>query len=200
MATQIIPPGYSKVTFTFTLTGSTRFFQTSCEVSNLLLDGNPINLLAAVRNGFCTSGGPFLASNLLTGYTMTEAKILMNTLGGVLLSHVNSTPIIGSKTGSPPPINTSVIVRKIVAPAGKKYRGRMLVPPFHLVESLIDAAGNIDVTALAAYQALWNQAYTAITPSNPIVLLHSDPLLTPTPVSSLTVNPRIGTIGKRMRG
>lgn len=200
MATQIIPPGYSKVTFTFTLTGSTRFFQTSIEVQNLLADGAPATLLTTVRNAFTTSGGPFLPGNMLIGYVLTEVKILMVTLGGVMLTATNATPVIGTRVGAPLPVNTSVIIRKTVAQAGKPYRGRMLIPPFYFTEVQVDPVGILDPTTLTASQLTWNNAYTAITPSNTIVLLHSNPAIPPTTVTALTVNNKIGTIGKRLRG
>lgn len=199
MATQIIPPGYSKITFTWTLTGTTRFYQSSIEVQNLLLDGNPSGLLSFVRTAFTGVSGPFVGGNMYNGYVLAETKITMVTLGGVLLTSSITAPITGGKVaGSPAPINTSVIVRKTVLQAGKKYRGRMLIPPMFFAESDIDAAGNI--STVSTYQAFWNNVYTAINPSQTIVLLHSDPAIAPTPVTALTVNSKIGTIGKRMRG
>lgn len=199
MASQIIPPGYSKITFTWTLTGSTRFFQSSVEVQNLLLDGSPTTLLNNVITAFTSPSRPFHVAEMLIGFTLTEAKISMVTLGGILLTAINSTPSAGTKpTVSPCPINTSVIVRKNVFPAGRKYRGRMLIPPFYFGEALVDAAGNI--TSVAVYQTLFNNAFSALSAPNPIVLLHSDPALTPTPLTGYSVNNRIGTIGKRMRG
>lgn len=199
MASQIIPPGYSKITFTWTLTGSARFFQSSVEVQNLLTDGNPTSLLATVRSAFVSTGRPFTATNMFTGYVITDTKILMHTLGGILLTANNTTPVTGSKSGAPLPVNTSVIVRKSVAQAGKKYRGRMLVPPLYFSETDVDAVGNIGAP-LATYQTAWTGAWTDLNPSTPIVLLHSDPLITPTPVLGLNINARIGTTGKRMRG
>lgn len=199
MASQYLPPGYSKVTFTYTYTGSTRFFQNSLDVRNLLNDGSPSVVLANVRSAMTAASHPYAAGEVLTGFTMTEAKILMKTLGGILLTDVNSIPIVGTKSGTGGPINTSVIVRKTVAQAGKAYRGRLLVPPTYFPESGIDVLGNI-TSGLAAYQTLWNNTFADLTGVNPVVLLHSDPALVPTTLTQFTVNSKIGTIGKRMRG
>lgn len=199
MASAIIPPGYSRVTFTFTLTGSTRIFQSSIDVQNLLLDGNPSGVMAAVRTQFIGGGaGPIAAANMLTGYTLVEMKILMRTLGGILLTAVDTTQIVGARVGSGMSINTSVLIKKVVTPAGRKYRGRLMWPPMYFTESDVNMTGNI-TASLATYQGGWTSIWTNLNPTTPAVLLHSD-ATTPTPLTALTVQAKIGTIGKRMRG
>lgn len=191
-----LAPGYSRVTFTWTFTGSTRFFQTNVDVRNLLNDGSPDVVCTNVRTAF--TSGVINAGNMFTGFTLTNVKCLMKTSGGVLLTYDDPTPIVGTKTGAGMSVNTSVLVKKQVSQAGRAYRGRMMLPPLFFLESDISVLGIISSTAV--YQGYLTTAWTYMSTRNPVVLLHSDPLLTPTVVNGLLVQPKIGTIGKRMRG
>lgn len=196
--TGIIPPLFSLGTITFTTAGVPRPQQITMGFQpGVGLTANQQN--AAMRAALIGSTGrPFSAANMDDQYTCIESKILFRNASGVLLSDINTGAVTGAKTIDPLPLNTSVILRKVTSFAGKKYRGRCLLPPLFFPESAVDNGGNI--TAVATYQTLWDTAYTnlvggAMQP----VLLHDDPLLVPTTINSFLLNSRIGTIGKRLR-
>lgn len=196
--TTIIPNGYSMATYSFTVTGGTRVYQTTLGLLpqiGLTAAQQNTNLRAALAGG----GGPFIASNMFVGFSLAETKILYRNLGGILISDIDTTPVVGTKTGNPLPVNTSVIVRKVTSFAGKKYRGRMLVPPLYWDEGAVNSTGNNIGGTFATYQTIWNTAYTNLAAQGLApVLLHSDSTV-PTTINSFSLVNRIGTIGKRLR-
>lgn len=196
--TTIIPPLFSLWTATFTCVGLTR----NCQITMGIQPG--VGLTAAQQNAAVrtalvgATGRPFSAANMDNQWTLAETKILYRNAGGLLLTDIDTGVVIGTKAIDPCPVNTSVILRKNTAFAGKAYRGRCLLPPFYFPESDVDQAGNI--SASATYNTLWDTARLAMI-SNAVapVLLHDDPAIAPTAITSFSVNTRIGTIGKRLR-
>lgn len=104
----------------------------------------------------------------------------------------------GASTGVTPAV--SVMVKKVTAFGGKAGRGRMFVPG--LVEGAVTAAGLIDTSPLAAWQAEADEFFDACVAIDlPPVLLHGEgsPLVVPSPVLSLVVDPRVATQRRRNR-
>lgn len=196
--TAVIPNLFSLWTCTFSCAGVARPIQITMGIQpGVGLTATQQNI--AIDNCLVGSvGRPFSAANMDNQWTCVERKILYRNSGGLLLTDVQTSVVAGTKAIDPLPVNTSVILRKVTAFAGKKYRGRCLLPPLFFQESDIDNAGNI--TGFATYQSLWNTALSAMQSAavSP-VLLHDDPAIPPTPINSLTINGRIGTIGKRLR-
>jgi len=196
--TAIIPPLFSLATITFTTVGVPRPQQITMGFQpGVGLTANQQN--TALRNALIGATlRPFSAANMDNQYTCVESKILYRNVSGVLLSDINTGIVVGSKVIDPLPLNTSVILRKVTSFAGKKYRGRCLLPPFYFSEADVDNGGNI--TGYAGYQTLWDIAYTnLVAGAMQPVLLHDDPGVVPTTINSFLINPRIGTIGKRLR-
>lgn len=196
--TAIIPPLFSLWTGTLTCAAIPRPLQMTLGIQPT------IGLTAAQQNTAVqtalvgATGKPFSAANMDNQYTFVESKILYRNSFGVLVSHIDPLAIIGTKVIDPLPVNTSVVIRKNTAFAGKQYRGRILCPPLYFTESDVDSGGLI--AAPATYQSIWTAAYNSLVSNGvPPVLLHDDPLIAPTNIVSLTVNQRIGTIGKRLR-
>lgn len=98
------------------------------------------------------------------------------------------------------PPNVSVLYRKRTGIAGRTNRGRFYMPPFGLAESSVDQAG---VIAPLDYGTLQDNADTMMSTwagldAHPVVL-HSDPVLTPTEVTSLNVDQLVATQRRRIR-
>lgn len=196
--TSIIPNGYSQGTLTFTTTGGTRIYQTTCGfLPQISLTAAQQNV--AMRGALLAAGKVLAATNMFIGFTCAETKILYRNLGGILLSDIDTTPVIGSKSGNPLPVNTSVIVRKVTAFAGKQYRGRFLVPPVYFDESAVNGTGQVIGGVAPTYAGLWNTALTDLVNAGMQPVLLHDTVLTPTPITAFASQSRIGTIGKRLR-
>lgn len=107
----------------------------------------------------------------------------------------------GTATAGGVPANTSLLVNKITSIGGRRGRGRMYVPG--LVETSVDAAGAL----LPAYRTGLQNCFTSIANymannDNPLVLLHgsySEAVSTPTPITSLSVQPKVATQRRRLR-
>src|SRR5690349_12163030 len=91
----------------------------------------------------------FTAASTLDSYTFVGVHILRN-IGGSLEAgdHVQSTAGTVNAAATSPAI--AVRVTKKTALAGRKFRGRMYLPPAYIAEANIDINGVIDATTLAS--------------------------------------------------
>jgi len=106
------------------------------------------------------------------------------------------------------PSNCSLLVRKNTSFAGRAFRGRMYWPSM-LAEGDVDINGIIDGAVVTALQGHFDTLFDDYLDSIPGAvpsLLHdkvTDDVLDPTlatPLTSLTVQPKIATQRRRMRG
>lgn len=196
--TAVLPPLYSIGTLTFTSAGSVRPLQITMGIRPGV-GMTPFAQNTAFRTNFTSSTNrPFSPVNMDNQYTLTESKILFRNVAGILLTDFDTGVTSGTKIINPLPLNTSVIVRKNTAFAGKQYRGRFLVPPCFFDEGDVDNGGQI--TSTAVYSGFWANALAGLLSAGlQPVILHDDPAILPTDITSFSVNSRIGTIGKRLR-
>ena len=102
------------------------------------------------------------------------------------------------------PLNTAAVIRKNTGFAGRQYRGRMFMPPTRISESDVSVAGVISGTSLSASNSTWNTFYFNLGTQNLLpVIIHGAPLSgptpVPTPITSFSTTPLIGTIKRRIR-
>lgn len=193
--------GYGNWIVTWTLDGSTKILQTVHMCKNV--DGtDPLDFDTLMRGYFVGAGRPYVATNMFVGYTLarTEAYVAA---GGVTSYFLNETAVVGTKAGSNgTPINTSLLIKKNTGLVGRKYQGRHMIPNLGIAEADISQAGIITSGPLATYQALWTAVTTAMITANHWlpVLGHTSSEVIPTPITSLTVQPKIGTMRRRIRG
>jgi len=142
--------------------------------------------------------------------TVVFYRITASDAGGVVSERFPGTN--GADTNDPAPVSTAIIIAKRTGTSGRRYRGRMYVPAVN--DTLVDIGGNLDPTVAAAYQAEIDDVLpdlAAKPQAIQMVLLHSkgwdgavepaDPGNAPAPtvVTSLVVQPRIGTQRRRIR-
>lgn len=115
----------------------------------------------------------------------------------------------GTDTGSFPgetaaptcPPNTSVLIRKSTAFGGKAGTGRLYIPC--VAESFVDGTGALIGGYTTSRQTpvnAWLASFTTL--DAPAVLLHDvgSPLYpTPSPITALTIQPRVATQRRRLR-
>lgn len=192
--------GYCLVKPTFTLDGSTKIFQSTWMYHNPL-DLVPSFINAQWRSNWIGANRPFGANNLYVGYTLARTEVYKMS-AGVLTYDLNETAVVGTLASSlGTPINTSIIVKKNTAIVGKRYRGRWMLPNFSVPEAQISQAGIISGGSVTALQALWDAGLAADYGSDlDPVLGHTSSEISPTPIVTLTVNPKIGTMPHRIRG
>lgn len=106
---------------------------------------------------------------------------------------------LGANTGATAPPNTAWLIRKRTGSGGRRGRGRMFVPGIR--ETDVDQAGVITAAQVTGAQALATAFGNALTTNaTPMVLLHSEAPFTPELVTALTVDSRVATQRRRLRG
>lgn len=110
----------------------------------------------------------------------------------------------GTSSADRPPQNVSLIFRKNTGLGGRRNRGRMFWPS--VSEASLDGVGNVAGSTISTTEGLLNDwmegtfGPSAVgTNLSQMVILHSTPPATPTPVTSLTVDPVCGTQRRRLR-
>lgn len=121
---------------------------------------------------------------------------------GELATVEDNTQLAGQATAPTLPTNCAVPVKKVTAVGGRRNRGRMFLPATYIPETSVDRNGGI----LNAFRVAWQQHMDAfllaLTAAGSFehtpVVLHSNPLHTPTPITSFSVGTRIFSTPNRM--
>jgi len=198
MAT-FLPSGYARWVPTFTLDGSTKIFQTVFMVSN----GGaavPVTIDTNMRSYFTAAGRPFGVASMYIGYTLAKTECWMN-VSDTEFYALNETPLVGTKAGSTgSPINTSTLIRKNTGVAGRRYRGRFMLPNMTVPEANISQAGIIDSTGLSTIQGQWDAAISALDAGpHDLYLGHSSSEVAPTIYAGVSCLPKVGSMPHRIR-
>lgn len=142
--------------------------------------------------------GNFLPAHSLDSYEFTGVRVLQNR-GGVEEAGIHIDATVGTATGNPVSPAVAVGITKQTQRAGRKYRGRVYLPPAFLPEEDVDDAGVIDpgvITTLQADAVGWLGDMN--TADLDLTLLHKD-LSTPTLIYTLEVRPNVRTQRRRQR-
>lgn len=194
-----IPAGFAEATFIFNVTGKVR----DCTWS-LGFDVDDFGTISAadmaneIRTLFSQTGSPYVAGQIAVGWTFQGVSVTKQLEDGPLTGQSLS-PVVGTVSVGPLPVNCSLLFTKQTTSGGRRNRGRAFVPPIHLSEGDINAIGVItaDVSGLqgrydAALGALEAIGYDP-------VLFHQSAPFTPTPVTGLALSSLIATQRRRMR-
>ena len=122
---------------------------------------------------------------------------------GTVESTVASQP--GITTAERCSLSMALLVNKRTLGIGRSSRGRMFLPGI-LAQDSVDTAGLIDAADTAAFQGVLDDFYDALVAASgvwpiatPPVLLHSDAVRAPTPITQLTVSNKVGSLRRRIR-
>ena len=96
------------------------------------------------------------------------------------------------------PPNVATLITKNTSFAGRQNRGRMYMPP--LTDGVISTGGIITEADRLLVQGGATQFLADLAASSiPMVILHTDPAVTPTAVNSLSVASKVATQRRRLR-
>lgn len=205
MADVVIPEGYGLAKLTWSMSGKSNPITSTCGyVAGL----TPPEDCAEAIYGYATMDGsiadPFAMS---TTYTFENVEVIQ-TVDGVPVGAAFGTPITGAFTVALPPVNGSLLVSKKTSRVGRQFQGRFYLPNSHVSETLIDPMGNLDSTSFTGFQSRVDVFALGTGPSdlgfisNTIVnavILHTDPALTPTVITSFLPRQQLATQRRRMR-
>lgn len=188
-----IPDGFGELAFLYELIDTGEVM--SCTIGTNNPTGlSPATLAATGSDAWLTG---FTAASTLDSYRFLGCYALIND-GGTMLSFQTTDNIDGTVNAEPVSPAVAVGVKKTTFGAGKKYRGRMYLPPAVLAEANVNAAGVIDsatVTSLQAKVDTFQDTYNAAGPPS-LYLLHND-ATDPTPIVQMQVRSNVRTQRRR---
>ena|SRR5690349_21378239 len=190
--TMVIPENYGEAIAVYEYIDTGERMTTSMGFHNTPVEDatvNAINLSTAWR-------GIWTAATTLDSYRFVGMYVL-EMIGGVLQSSQTADNTDGTVNAEPVSPAVAVGVKKQTSYAGKKYRGRMYLPPAFLSEANVNGAGVIDGSTITGLQSRaddWLAEMNSI--GLPMYLLHSD-ATTPTPVTDLIVRDNVRTQRRR---
>lgn len=141
------------------------------------------------------------APAMYNAWRFDGVSTLFRNSSGFLTVGTSTGTVTGSitATANGQPIYSPLVVSKYTANAGREQRGRMYPPMTLSDETAVDQLGNIIGTTVTLWQGRYGvflAALQAVSVALPR-LLHTDPSLAPTPISSLVVKPVIGSQRRR---
>jgi hypothetical protein len=196
-----IPAGFGSAAWVLTSTDGTSPFITTCGV-----EVDPVAETQEVANAlFAAYATTFMSQ---TGNTLRlERVVLTIPVGDGTVGTVESDQptVLGSLSGERCSLSMALLVNKRTAGIGRSSRGRMFLPGI-LAQTAVDTAGLLEPATVTAFQTVLNTFYGKLLAGagefpveTPPVLLHTDALRAPTPISGFTVSNKVGSLRRRIR-
>ena len=188
----VIPPGFAEARLSFSIPGDAGPAMVVFGFEPADPDPNAIapDILQAFQGTLLTQ----LAQTVV----LSEVEVTVGQDGGPpIVGGVSSGGPGGINSDATPP-NTAYLIQKRTVFGGSAYRGRMFLPG--VIEERVENDGLLTPTA---YDMLQDEADAFLTrmttEGNPLVLLHGDPTLDPTPIAALNVAQKVATQRRRLR-
>lgn len=195
-----IPAGFIEATFLFSLAGSTHQMSWTCGFDDADFATNTAEVEAAELRGFFTgSGKPYVAANIVSGWTFEGVRVTHQLESGPIQGE-SLVPVVGTAATAPLTPNVAILWNKVTLLGGRRNRGRAFIPPYAPGESSVDGLGVINSATVTATQALYDAAFVAAAGGGyDAVLFHQTAPFTPTPVTNFVMQPLVATQRRRLR-
>lgn len=197
-----LPQGYAQVIHSFLVTGDPEPMAVTYAV-----EADPATSPFTDANALATAAQTFLFTDMqgkmnpAVEHRQTEVRWQTLAPPADPVLGVDTTTWSGTNGGAGiVPQNTAWLVHKRTGLAGRKGRGRMFFPGVD--EASVDNVGVVSSSVVAAWNTAleaWRQEWLGTTPPTPMVLLHTDPALTPSVVGALQLDSRVATQRRRLR-
>lgn len=133
-------------------------------------------------------------------YGLGPGHVIYGNDGGDIRIDSSITQVAGARTGTPVPQNTAFLVRKLTGSGGRRNRGRMYIPGVTNTDVTAIGGCTSGILTIAAATCTALQAnLVALGTIDGLVLFHETAPFTPTPITSLEIQPRVATQRRRMR-
>lgn len=191
----VIPPGYAEVVSEFTIAGDGGPAIVAFGVSvDLITD--PTELAEQIGPVWDTTPGLLLSMS--STVALREVRVTVGQDGGPDTIGSASFNLVGQNSANAATPQVAYLLRKQTGFGGRAYRGRMFIPG--VVEGNVDDSGLLDTSFRTAFQSAADTFLDALDgQGNPMVLLHTSPLIAPTPVISLVADAKVATQRRRLR-
>lgn len=196
-----VPPGFGLAAFRLSAPFGTPEFVTTIGVDLSAAGGDFVEVADQMFSAYKTS----ILQQTLSAYSLSGVTLTVGQDGGSSGS-VESTLAVaaGLRSGPSEAAAMAVIARKNTAQMGRKGRGRMFIPGW-IERDQTFPSGEMDPGTFPALQGALNEFYDKVSTGGTgyellsgAVLLHGDGTA-PTPITSLTLVPKVGWIRKRIR-
>jgi hypothetical protein len=197
-----VPDGFYEATFLFRNDASPRVCTFSLGFVRIdLTSPTAVEAAQEIKDVTYADGMPFDNAEMINDWFIDGVSVAKGTSTGDIVGQALQT-LQGTVVDSCVPSNCALIVKKNTALGGRRYRGRMFVPPVILNEGAVDAAGNILSSPLALIQANFDQWHAALIAADwgPCLMHQGAGAPAPTLITSFTCDSLIGTQRRRMRG
>jgi hypothetical protein len=193
-----IPVGFGTVSYIWIKDGDSEEMVTSFGFHTL---GDPPTVSDAnlMFEAWSTSSMQTTTTDSLT-LLRVEYGVAVTTDDELIVATSDEAIVNGAGTSDPAPINCALLVKKVTGLSGRKNRGRFYYPD--VFADVVSPAGVLSPAAVIDYQAAvldWFGTLAAVGVLDGAVLLHTDPLDTPTPVLQVIVQNKIATQRRRLR-
>lgn len=194
-----IPAGFGQAVYRWTVEGDAEEMVSTIGVDNVGLGSGQAN----VEDLATEYTGVFGAGNHLAAFVFRGVRLYTADGAGNLQVYEAQRALAGTESKTPHTNNTSLLLTKRTALAGRRGRGRMYLPMFCVGEGDVTATGFITSSLRDAIQPLMDNWLTSTT-GYPKVLFHDvnpeNPVpMAPTPITSVILSNRVATQRRRMR-
>lgn len=196
----VIPEGFAQIRYGWQLTGSTRpmYCTIGCSVAGAADAQELANEMDTAW--LSTIGTP---ANLVAGATVLPTYVQARFDAGPPSIASAGVPVPTTSAGGAPPPNVALMVKKLTALGGRRFRGRMFLPAVFTNEIYVSTAGVIDNAQILVLQPKLNAFKAAVEAyGRSLYLLHSEPevgFILPTALSALVLDPLVATQRSRLR-
>ena len=192
----VIPTGFIQANLKFTGNSSPLGAEVTCGFDATGFVGDVADMAQEIGDQWTASIRTVMPGTVILGSVLVKAG--PNETGPSAEVPINSVGSGGGASASP---NVAILVSKNTAFGGRAGRGRFYHPGPQ--ESEVDPNGALSGAFVAGMQTEVNDFFGALTTAGlEPVLLHGvgSPLTTPTPITSFTVDGRVATQRRRLRG
>lgn len=192
----IIPTGYAQANLLFTGLAAPRGAQIELGVALDVGMSNPLAIGAAIYDAWEANLLPLQSTSI----TLSGCRVKVGpNASGPDGTYVESDA--GGNTSSPAmPPQVALLAKKNTDLGGRAHKGRMFIPG--AIENAADASGAVSDATIAAYNTALAAFLVAVAASpspTGLVLLHTDPLVAPTPIVSITLTALVASQRRRVR-
>lgn len=191
----LIPNDYAQVTLGFTGVAIPLGAACTLGLNVELYPGDPTAAALDIAQDVL----PAMSAYVVNKVAITSIKVKFGpTQTGPSAEIATNIPGLGNLDPAPP--NTALLVRKITGFGGRQGTGRWYWPG--IADTQIDDGGNLGPATVTSLQTGFNSFHSNLVASGLVpVLLHGEdePISTPMPITSFSVQSRVATQRRRLR-
>lgn len=199
----VVPVGEAQASFLFACAGVSKDITWTIGVKSDTPGATASEIAADVYESITVTTdprGPFYdSSSILTGWTFLGVSVSLMTATGPLVGEFRDSITHVGTAVQPIPANCCFLATKTTALGGRTNKGRAYLPPTHIPESDVDAAGNAPSIAVGVMSDSLGAFLSELGAHDLVPLIHHSDGSPGTPITAITVGSLIATQRRRLR-